>query len=199
MTIRSLGFAVAAALMATACATNDRFAADVTRFHLNQPVARGAVFVTPLNPVDAQSLEFRTYSAAVADQLRAIGFTPVQSGAQAEMIAVIDYGQTTRQGLAERSPISIGIGGGTFGRHLGVGLGTTFGVGKGRSNDVAINMLALQLKRRSDQSVVWEGRAISEARAGSANASLGTAIPLLARALLTGYPGPSGRTVRVTG
>lgn len=199
MTTRRLGFAVAASLLAAACATSDRFAADVTRFHLNQPIARGAVFVTPLNPADAPSLEFRTYSAAVAEQLRAAGFSPVQSGAQAELVAVLDYGQTTREGLAQRSPISIGIGGGTFGRNIGVGLGTTFGLGKGRSNDVAINMLALQLKRRSDQSVVWEGRAISEARAGSANAALGTAIPQLARALLNGYPGPSGRTVRVTG
>lgn len=196
---RSLSLAVATALLATACATSDRFAADVTRFHLNQPVARGTIVVQPMNPVDARSLEYRTYSAAVADQLRAAGFTPVSMLTQAELVAVVDYGQTTREGLARRSPVSIGIGGGTFGRNIGVGLGTTFGLGKGKSSDTNVNMLALQLKRRSDSSVVWEGRAISEARAGSANGDLGNAIPQLARALLTGYPGPSGRTVRVTG
>ncbi len=196
MTFRP-AFALAALLLAGAC-TTDRFAADVTRFHLNQPVAKGSVYLQPLNPSAAGGLEFRTYADAVGAELREAGFTPVASLAQAEIIGLIDYGQSTREGLRERSPISIGIGGGTFGRNVGIGVGTTFGLGKGRSNNVNVNMLALQLKRRSDSSVIWEGRAMAEAREGSAVASLGTAVPKLADALLSGYPGPSGQTVRVT-
>ena len=186
---------VASALLVTGCADN-RFRADVTRFHLNQPVARGAVVVQPANPAQANTLEFQSYAAAVSNKLRQVGFTPVSNLVSAEFVAVVDYGQTTRQGLATRSPVSIGIGGGTFGHNVGIGLGTTFGLGKSRGSDTQVNMLALQLKRRSDNSVIWEGRAIAEASEDSPNAPLAQALPKLADALLSNFPGPSGQTVR---
>ncbi len=54
--------ALASAAFLAACSTNGGGSgrADVTRFHLGQPVARSTVFVTPVNPADAGSLEFRT-------------------------------------------------------------------------------------------------------------------------------------------
>jgi hypothetical protein len=99
--------------------------------------------------------------------------------------------------LSRGSGLSVGIGGGTFGRNVGIGGSVNIPVGRSRPNEVAINMLELQLKRRSDNSVVWEGRAVSEARAGTAGAAPGTVVPQLADALLRDFPGTSGQTVRV--
>jgi hypothetical protein len=187
--------AVTAALLA-GCATRPE--ADVTRFHLGQPIARSTVAVVPLEPGTAQSLEFRSYAAGVASALREAGFTPVETGAQAELIAVISAQQTTRESLDRGTGVSIGIGGGSYGGSVGIGGGVTIPLGKRRPNEIAVNLLSVQLKRRSDNSVVWEGRAVAEAQAGSEAASLSVAVPRLAQALMEGFPGPSGRTVRVT-
>ena len=69
MTLRPLLLMVPM-LMVAACASTDRFAADVTRFHLNQPMAKGTVFLQPATASAAGGLEFRTYADAVAAELR---------------------------------------------------------------------------------------------------------------------------------
>lgn len=188
---------LAVSLVLGACAS-DRFGADVSRFHLGQPLARGTVYLEPADPSVAQGLEYRTYEAAVEERLRALGFTPVDTLAKAELVGVIGYGQTTREGLASRPPVTIGIGGGTFGGNVGVGLGGSFGVGGSRGNEVNVNALTLRLRRRSDNTTIWEGRAVAEAREGSEYAALSEAVPVLADALLSNFPGPSGETVRYT-
>ena len=188
--------AATAALVAS-CAGPGAQRADVTRFHLGQPVARSTVFVTAANPTDASSLEFRSYAAAVAEELRQAGFTPAASLPQAEIAAVLGAGQTTREALTGGSGVSVGIGGGTFGRNVGVGGSLNIPVGQRRPNEIVVSMVELQLKRRSDNSVMWEGRASTEARAGTAGSALSTVVPALADALLRDFPGPSGQTVRV--
>ena len=188
---------IAATAFVASCAGTGAQRADVTRFHLGQPVARSTVFVTSADPADASSLEFRTYASAIAEELRQAGFTPAPSLAQAELTAVVDARQMTRESLSYGNGMSVGIGGGTFGRHTGVAGSVNFPVGQRRPNEVAVSQLGLQLKRRSDNSVLWEGRATTEARAGSQSAALSTVVPALAAALLRDFPGPSGQTVRV--
>jgi len=194
--LRSLTALAATAAILAGCATRPE--ADVTRFHLGQPVARASVFVAPLDPAAAATLEFRTYATGVAGALRDAGFTPVDRGADAELIAVVAAQQTTRESLDRGTGVSIGIGGGSYGGSVGIGGGVTIPLGKRKPNEIAVNLLSIQLKRRSDNSVVWEGRAVAEAKAGSEAASLSVAVPRLAQALMQGFPGPSGRTVRVT-
>lgn len=189
----ALGAAVASAALLASCASTST--ADVTRFHLGQPIARSTVFVDAVNPGVAQSLEFRTYATSVADKLRQTGFTPVPALAQAELVGVVDVQQGTRESLSRGSGLSIGIGGGTFGRNIGIGGSVAIPVGKRKSNDITVTTLSVQLKRRSDSSVVWEGRAVGEGR--GASAASGTVVPALADALFRGFPGPSGQTVRV--
>lgn len=188
--------ALASAALLASCAST-RQSADVTRFHLGQQIARSSVFVTPANPAQAASLEFRTYAVAVGDELRQLGFAPAASLAQAELVGVLDVGQTTRESLSRGSGLSVGIGGGTFGRNVGIGGGVTIPIGERKPNDIAVSMLSFQLKRRSDNSVIWEGRAMTEGRAGSPAGALGTVVPTLADALFRDFPGPSGQTVRV--
>jgi hypothetical protein len=69
-------------------------------------------------------------------------------------------------------------------------------VGNARSNVVLTNMLALQIRRRSENTMIWEGRAIEQAPSGS-QATLTAAVPRLSAALLKEFPGLSGQTVRV--
>lgn len=187
---------VAVTLVLGACAS-DRFGADVSRFHLGQPLARSTVYLEPADPSVAQSLEFRTYAAEVAEELRQLGFTPVDTLARAELVGVVGYGQTTREGLVSRPPVTIGIGGGTFGGNVGLGVGGSFGVGGSRANEVNVNALTVRLRRQSDETTIWEGRAVAEAREGREFAALSDAVPMLADALFQNFPGPSGETVRV--
>lgn len=202
MRLRHLPVGLAVALGIAGCATTPRYGADVTRFHLGQPIARGTVFIEPADPAQAQGLEFRQYAAAVAERLRAAGFQPVDRRTGAELVGVLGYAQTTRAGLEQSSPFSIGIGGGGFGggrrSGVGVGGGVSIPLGKRRRNEVNVNLLTLTLRRISDSTTVWEGRAIGEARADTPYAGLGDSVPVLADALMRDFPGPSGQTTRYT-
>jgi hypothetical protein len=195
MTGKLLKVASLVALGALAACAQNRVVADVTRFHVQQPVTRGSVFLEPANMANAGTLEFQNYSAAVAAELREAGFNVVDTRQGADIIGEIDYSERTRPGGPERSPVTIGVGGGTFGGHVGAGVGATFGVGEKRGNDININMLGLQLKRAGDGAVIWEGRASAEAPSGSQYGPLSAAIPALADVLMRDFPGPSGQTV----
>ncbi len=188
---------LAAAALVAACSTTGSNRADVTRFHLGGPVARSTVFVTPVDAADAASLEFRTYASVVTEALRRVGFTPAPALAQSEVVAVFGAQQTSREAMSGGSGLSVGIGAGTFGRNIGLGGSVNIPVGERKPNEIVVSMIELQLKRRSDNSVIWEGRAMTEARSGAPNSSLGTVVPALVDALLRDFPGPSGQTVRV--
>lgn len=171
--------------------------ADVTRFHLGQPIARAQIAVEPTDKADANSLEFRSYADAVSRQLTRLGWTVVTTLGQSEQVATVDVQQGTREALAQRSPVTIGIGGGTGGYRSGVGVGASFGVGGGRGGELVGTLLEVRIKRRSDGTVFWEGRANTEARAGSPGAERTVAVEKLADALFRDFPGESGRTIRV--
>lgn len=172
---------------------------EVSRFHLGQPVERGTVAVEPVagTNVSADSLEFRTYAGAVQRQLSGLGYVQGQP-ATSLYVARINVRNGTREAIAQGSPVSIGIGGGTGGfRGGGVGLGASFGLGGNRSRDVLMTELSVQMRRRSDGSVAWEGRATGEARQGTPEASPEAVAERLAAALFQEFPGESGRTVEV--
>jgi hypothetical protein len=169
----------------------------VTRFHLGQPIARGEIAVEPRDPTMAQTIEFRTYADAVAAELTRAGFRVAPGVAKSELVAVVDVARGSRGMLQERSPFSVGIGGGSFGGGVGVGGGVSFPIGKGKTREVIGTELGVQIKRRSDGTVVWEGRAQTEARSDTPYAEPAAAIAKLAAALFQGFPGESGRTVTV--
>jgi hypothetical protein len=189
-------------LAATLAACTTPFASgpspvDVTRFHLNQPVARSTIAVEPVDAADRNSLEYNVNHAAVARQLARLGWHVVATPAMAEQIALIDVEQGSRAALAQRSPISVGIGGSTGGWGSGVGAGVNFGLGGGRSRELVSTLLEVSIRRRSDSTVFWEGRAETEARVGSRDADRSLVVEKLAEALFRDFPGESGRTIRV--
>lgn len=169
---------------------------EVTRFHSTPKLSAGAAAIEPVSGADAQSLEFRAYSAAVAREVTKLGLTEA-SGANTPYVITLDVSRDTREGLAKRSPVTIGIGGGSFGRSGGVGIGTSFGFGRNRPNEVVVTRMAVQIRNRADRAVIWEGRAETEAPARAPAAQPGLAADKLATALFKDFPGVSGQTVRV--
>ncbi|MFN3943324.1 MAG: DUF4136 domain-containing protein [Allosphingosinicella sp.] len=201
-TIRRCGAILLAAALA-GCATPQgagvQAGAEVTRFHLDQPVARAQIAVEPFNRADGNSLEFAQYAAAVTRELQRQGWTVVPANVRSEQVALVSVEQGSREAIGQRSSVSIGVGGGTggWGRGgVGVGLGVGIPIGGG-SNEIVATMLEVRIQRRSDTTVFWEGRATTEARLGTPLADRRAAVDLLAEALFRDFPGESGRTIRV--
>jgi hypothetical protein len=196
----SAACAIALSAALAGCATSDRggivSAPEVTRFHLGQPIARGQIAVEAFDAADANSIEFRSYANAVARQLSALGWTVVNTVGQSEQVALVDVQQGSREMLRSRSPVSIGVGGGTGGWGSGFGGDVSVGLGGRGARELIGTMLEVRIKRRSDGTVFWEGRATMEARAGSPEAERTVAVERLASALFQDFPGESGRTIR---
>jgi len=177
--------------------------ARVTRFHLGQPIAPGQVTVEPRDPSLARDLEFQSYARIVQGELGRIGFGIVPDLAKSELVAVTEVSRSWRPaGEAQRSSLSIGLGGGSGGGWHGgtsVGLGgaVSFPIGRPKQRMDVLTQLSVQLKRRSEGTVIWEGRAESVARDGTPYASPEAAVARLASALFQGFPGRSGETIRV--
>lgn len=190
-------FPIVAAVAIAGCATSNA-GIDVKRFHLGTPVTRGTIALVPVDAKASFSLEYRSYADAVAAELRAQGFTPVDVGAGPAYIGTLTVTQSVSVGPRKPSPFSIGIGGGGFsgGRGGGVGLGggVGFPVGRGSQNAVEFDAIRLQVKRRADEALIWEGSAQVAIDTKAPQASLSRAVPAMAHALLDGFPGQSGVT-----
>ena len=95
-----------------------------------------------------------------------------------------------------RSRFSIGLGAGSFGYHGGVGGGVSVPVAGKPTQNVSTRLI-VQIKRRSDGTTIWEGRAETSARFGTPEAQPAAAVQRLASAMFQGFPGESGRTITV--
>ena len=199
----------ALALPIGACATAAP-RVEVTRFHLGNPARSGTVTVEEMPGNPDVSLEFRTYAGAVSQEFQRVGFTAAGesagSGAQSDYVALVSFSRSFRPSGVDRSsdrPVSVGVGGGVGsggGRRGGTFGGLGLGVGinlSGKPKDVVTTQLHIQLRRRSDSTAIWEGRASTQAKQGSAAAQPAAAAQKLAAALIGGYPGESGRTITV--
>jgi hypothetical protein len=191
MTLRTRSIVFLPLLALAACMT-PATPTEVTRFHLGQVSERGTVALEPA-PGGPGGMEFGMYADAVGRELSRLGYAPVPAVGQGLYVALIDVRTGTRELGGSRSPVSIGIGGGTGGYGGGVGAGVSFGLGGGRGGAVVSTQLSVQLKRRSDQTIVWEGRARGEA----AERDSGGLAQRLAVALFRDFPGESGRTISV--
>ncbi len=158
---------------------------QVTRFAAPGEIARG-----PAAPaVAAASLEQSTYDAAVSRELAQAGFAAEGS---ARYTYTAEVTKDVRRDTARRSPVTIGIGGGTGGYGGGFGIGGSFGIGSSRARDTTYTTLFVQLRDRTSGNTVWEGRAEAESTAPG-----GERIERLAAALFKDFPGQTGRTISV--
>lgn len=184
----------AAALAVGGCTTGPGRSGpvDVTRYHLGSPIAQGSVATEPMASTDMVSPEYRTYASAVSAELARMGYAAAPSGSPSDYIAGVSFARAARGTLQQRSPVSVGVGGGTG----GIGGGLSFGIGGG-PRDVIVSELWVQLRRRGDNTVVWEGRAQTDALEGSDGAQPIVSAERLAKALFKGFPGESGVTITV--
>jgi predicted small secreted protein len=156
---------------------------EVGRFHLGEPIAHAQIAVEPFDRADAASPDFAAASAAVARQLGRLGWTVVNTTGQSEQIALVALQSGSREAIAARSAARVGRG-------FASGPATTAPGGNASLLEVAI-------RRRSDGTVFWEGRALSDARPGSSEPVGAAAAERLATALFRDFPGESGRIIRV--
>lgn len=183
---------LAVATLAAGCATGPRVApVDVTRYHLSQPVPAGTLAVQPVDPA-VTGPEYRLYANAVAREMAGMGFAPDADARTADYLATIAFTRTDRGQVRTRPPVTIGIGGGSFGGNVGVGGGASVGVGS-RTRTLYASELSVQLRRRGDNTVIWEGRAVTE----GLDAQPIDAATRMAAALFKGFPGQSGITITV--
>jgi hypothetical protein len=201
MSFRPFALLATAGLSLSACATGGALPpTEVIRYHLGAPIDRGTIRVEPLTTGPA-SIEFKTYAAAVETQLLRNGYTLAPAGTQPLLVATVGFNRANRLGPPRSAPVSIGLGGGSFGggRGGGVGLGGGIGfpIGGGGPRELVATELVVTIKRRVDLSPVWEGRAqaISDPRKPDGDATMMAG--KLAGALFTGFPGESGRTIEV--
>lgn len=169
---------------------------EVTRFHVDSIPRAGTVSVQQMANNDDLSLEFRTYARAVTHELQQIGFTPADT-APGDYVVNVGYSRDFRDPMVERrSPVSVGVGGstGSYGSGLGVGIGIDL---SGKPRGTVFTGLQVQIRRRSDSAVIWEGRAMTRARQGTPASQPGIAAAKLAAALFRDYPGQSGQTITV--
>lgn len=199
MTRFALPLALLAASALSGCATTGIGAGDptdVTRHHLGEPVAAGSVVIEPMGTGGEATPEFRTYGDAVANELSRIGFAPAPSGAPATYVAAVSFVRASRGTVRTPPKFSIGIGGGGFGGGgIGLGGGVSTGFGS-KTRELLMLELFVQLRRRSDGTVVWEGRAQRPGMSGPDDQPALIA-GRMANALFRGFPGESGITTSV--
>lgn len=212
MSIRAPLALLLAGLPLAACATGGGLPpTQVLRYHLGEPIERGTVRVdtaaAPAGPTGVAvsipgSIEERTYAAAVQAALLRNGYALAPAGTQPQLVATVTLNRQGRLAPPTRSPISIGLGGGGFsgggyrgGGGVGLGGGIGFPLGGRGAREVTETELAVTIKRRVDQSPVWEGRAHSYS--DPRGAAAGDEANRLSTALFAGFPGESGRTIEV--
>ena len=193
-----LALLTGAALLGGCTTTTRNGPIDVTRYHLGQPLTeRTTVAIEPIGPDASVTPEYTLYADVVRIELEKMGYVKGGVDMASGYIAAVGFKRTPAGSYREAPPVSIGLGGGSYGggrRGGGVGLGggVSFGIG-GKTRNLCVSELSVQLRRRSDNSTLWEGRAITQSAGDQPAETAGR----LARALFKGFPGESGVTITV--
>lgn len=172
---------------------------EVTRFHVPQTaqLGTGTIAVEPAEGMDGQSLEFRTYAAAVSRELQRLGYADMVAGGRAsQSVAIVRIERESFRRAADGSPVSVGLGAGTGSYGSGVGMGLGFNL-SGPPPETIETRLSVTIRDRASGQALWEGRASFSARASSPLAQTQLSAGKLAEALFRNFPGTSGETILV--
>ena len=190
--------APAAALLVLSACVAPTGPIEVTRFHLPDVSAlgKGTIAVEAAPGLDPQSLEWKSYQAAVARQLRMLGYGEPAVGAPSTQVALLRLSRQTYRPERNTSPVSVGVGGSTGSYGSGVGLGIGLNL-SGRPAEQVQTELGVIIKDRASGTALWEGRASFQVKASSPLADTQLGAAKMAEALFAGFPGTSGETVEV--
>lgn len=171
---------------------------EVTRF--NDPamldrLGKGAIAVESAPGMDPSSLEQRSYQAAVARQLHALGYSETALGGGSQ-VALVRVERTAFRPGRNGSPVSVGVGGSTGGYGSGVGMGIGIDL-SGPPPEQVTTELGVQIRDRASGRTLWEGRANFTVKGSSPLAGTQLGAAKMAEALFSGFPGNSGETIEV--
>ena len=204
---RSWKMALTPLALATLAACASHFNADVSRFESQLPAPAGQTFtVVADDPSMAGGIEFGMYAHQVADHMAALGYSPVNDPAAANLIVTFGYGVDGGRERVRSSGFSDPWWGGWYGSHpFYRGYYSpyyspwAFGWNSGWYNDVHsytiyTSGVEMKIDRSADGQRLFEGRA----QAISTSNRLQYLVPNLVDAMFTGFPGNSGETVRIS-
>ncbi len=171
---------------------------EVTRFNRvadGQAYGSGSYSVVAADGVS--SLAASPYLTAVGREMQRVGYA--ENSAAGDVIAVVSFSALEAEAARGRSPVSVGVGGSTGGYRSGVGVGVGLDITNLINKPKAriLTELSVRIKRRSDDLVIWEGKAVQESSAGTPAAQPGIAASKLAEAMFKEFPGKSGETITV--
>ena len=180
------------------CATSGSSPIDVTRFHRAQEMSVAPAAYTLENPAGfgGASLEAGVWNDAVAAELGKLGYQRSNGSASYVVTVRHERGVIDPAMGRRRSPVSVGVGGstGSYGSGVGLGIGIDLsGPPKPRIGDD----LSVTIARASDKEVVWEGRASGDSKQGTGASQPNVMAAKMAAALFQGFPGESGKSIRV--
>jgi hypothetical protein len=202
-----------------ACASP--FNANVSRFASALPVPQGQTFtVVADDPRLANGLEFRQYASFVADHLAALGYRPVNSTQQADLLVRFDYGvdrgreRVQSTGFGYRDPFYSGwynyqpvIYRTPYGPRVAYVPGRAwgygwydpfFGGGFGGNDVYSYTVYTSEIGLKIDDNHTGQRLFEGKAQAASTSNRLQYLVPNLVEAMFTGFPGNSGETVRIS-
>lgn len=170
---------------------------EVTRFHLpdTSRLGRGAIAVEPAPGMAGDSLEFRSYAAAVGRQLALLGYSE-QAAGSGDQVALVRLERRRFRPERNGGPVSVGLGGSTGSYGSGVGMGVGINL-SGPPSEVVETELAVTIKDRATGQALWEGRSSFTVTAKSPLADTQLGAAKMAEALFRGFPGNSGETIEV--
>ena len=198
--IMTFRYAIAATLTALtlgACSTTPG-PVEVTRFVAPEGTERlgaGTIFVESAPGMEGDSLSTAPYKAAVAEELRRLGYSE-SARASASQVATVSLERYVMTAEGRRSPVSVGVGGstGTYGSGVGLGLGINLGGGQ---RDKVGTQLAVTIRDAASSQNLWEGRADFRVADNSPLAQTQANAQTVAAALFSEFPGNNGETVEV--
>ena len=215
---RLLGLAAAGLALTALSGCAEGLDTNVTRFAVALPAPAGqSFFILPEDPANSGGIEFGQYAQDVAAHLVKLGYTPAASADTAALTVHLGYGVDKGHQEIDASPAYDpffvgGWGGRGWGRGGWRG-GWGFGYGPGwgacspygawgygycspwmDSSTVYTSGITLKIDAHSNGQRLFEGRA----QAASSSNHLTYLVPNLIEAMFTGFPGNSGKTVRIT-
>ena len=190
-------FAIVAVLAALGGCVAPVGPVEVTRFHVADIAAlgRGTIAVEPAPGSDGASLEWQSYQTAVQRQLALAGYGEAPAGGGGQ-VAQLRLSRSTIRPERSSGPVRVGMGGttGSYGTAVGLGVGINL---TPRPAEQVETTLAVTIRDRKSDAVLWEGRASFTVRASSPMADTALGAPKMAEALFKGFPGQSGETILV--
>ena len=186
-----------AVLALGACATPPG-PVEVTRFVAPESLSQlgnGPIFVESMTGAGGDSLALAPYKAAVADELKRLGYSE-SDRAGASQVAQVSVERYVLAAGGKRSPVSVGVGGstGSYGSGVGVGIGINLGGGE---KDRLGTTLTVRITDKATQASLWEGRADFQPPEDSPLARTQANAQTVASALFREFPGNNGETIEV--